>query len=394
MLPTIHTIADSILLRKSLKWKDCPAAEKMPLDCKSLYNRFELFLNKTLPDLIHKKHKSKSTQNYLTNLVCIKETLDAHPWCIPCNLNKQEHKTFLMDLDFYLMLSGILIKARRMFKGFLCGAQIPSCVRILPKFSSNPKKVQQVYNQLKSSPWRISIENYYLQNKYLKLIYENEKLCESISAEHILAKPIKLLNEAFNTLPTNFEHEKYLNHHLKDINNLLKRLNDNQEEEDVWLEYRQLISEPIVLGLGSKELCRLYMQQLNQQYNLSGNSINSEIGFIKNQLCRSKMLFKDKIIKTNNGINFLNDLKSQIHKLTDLSPDMPFIEWNHNPKDFIKSLQQIISKGYLTIKGNNDLQPIMQVISRFVKVKKQNNTGNLSYSTLLTYLRKANTGEL
>ncbi len=394
MLATIHIIADSILIRKSLKWRNCTSADKMPLECKSLYNRLDQFLNDSLSDIIHKKRKIKNTYHYLFNLISVKESMDIHPCSIPCNLNKQELQIFLQDMDFYLMLSGILIKARNLYKGFIEEANFPSCIRILPVFNSNPKKIKQVYNMLKPSQWKLLVENYYLQNRYLKTLFHTEKLCESMSVEPFLLRPLNALNEAFRTLPTNADNEHILIHNLNDINKLLIRIKDNHSEQDVWIEYRQVITEPLVLGIGYKDLCELYIQQLQLQNNLTANTINSEIVFIKNQLSRAHHLIEDNIVKSNNGINLLNHLQLKVNKLTILNPTSQFLEWNHNPKDFVKKLHRVISSGYITLKGNSDIQPILEVISRFVRVKKQNHTGNLSYATLLTYFKKANTGEL
>jgi len=99
-------------------------------------------------------------------------------------------------------------------------------------------------------------------------------------------------------------------------------------------------------------------------------------------------------IKSNNNHIQLTNILIQLKESTCHKTDFQYLEWNHNPKDFVKKLHQMITKGYITLKGNNDLKPIIEIFNQFIKVKKQNNSGNLSYDSLLTYFKKANTGEL
>jgi len=66
----------------------------------------------------------------------------------------------------------------------------------------------------------------------------------------------------------------------------------------------------------------------------------------------------------------------------------------HNPKVFVKSIQSAINNGYITLKGNSDMKPIIEFISNFVKVKKQNNSCHLTLDSLRSYFKKDKTGEL
>ncbi len=394
MLVSIHAIANSILIRKALKWKNCKTTENLNFDCVSIYNNLDDYLSKSLSQIIKKKHKVKDTCKYLSNLIGIKESLDTYAWKIPCNLTAEEQHIFLHDLDFYLLLSGILIKARTLLKGYLPNCQTPSCIKLLPQFSSNPKKVKQTIHLLQESPWCISVENYFLQNLYLKLLNDYEKMNEFINTEHIIFKPFKKLEEAYNTIPETVVHENILQYNLKDSYLLINRIVDGAKEPDLWNEYRQIISEVIVLGVGSKSFFKLYINLLQQQSKTAEISIQSEITFIKKQIKRAKQFNQDMGIKSNKNLVQLNNILIQLKEMTRYTPQIQCLEWNQNPKEFVKKLHSLITNGYITLKGNNDIKPIVDIFNQFIKVKKQNSKGTLTYDSLLTYFKKMNTGEL
>ncbi len=394
MLASIHTIAGSVLMRKALKWKNLNTKDDLAFDCDFIYNHLDNYLNESLSQIIHKKHKTKDICNYLSNLYGIKESLDTYPWKIPCNLTCEEQKIFLHDLDFYILLSGVLIKARNLLKGYLPDYKTPSSTKLLPLFSSNPKKVKQTIHLLNESSWRSLVENYFMQNNYLSLLNDFEKMNEYIAVEHIIYKAYKKLEEAFNTLPATIIHENILQYNLKDAYQLICRIADSLDDTDLWNEYRQIITEVIILGVASKPFFELYIHLFQQQHQTSKGSIQSEIIFIKNQIKRAKQFNRDMAIKSNKNLVQLNNILLQLKEMTIINSQNQILEWNHNPKEFVKKLHQMISNGYLTLKGNSDIKPIFDIINQFIIVKKQNNSGNLSYDTLLTYFKKANTGEL
>ncbi len=394
MLASIHTIADSILLRKSLKWKNIGSTENINFDCIAIYDHMDQLIKECLSHILQKKNNIKDVCNYLFNLIGIKESLDNYAWTIPCNLTSEEYNIFLHDLDFYLLLSGSLINARNLLKGYIPGHKTPSCIRLLPQFNSNPRKVKQTISLLEDTPWRRKVDNYYLRNNYLKVLNDIVKINEYIPSEHILYLPLKNLIVAFNSLPATTEHENVLLSNICDIYQLIKRIYDNSKEPDLWNEYRQLITEVMLLGYGSKSIYDLYFQLFQQYKNTSISAIQSEIIFIKKQLKRVKQFNRDMNIKSNNNHIQLSNILIQLKESNCHKANIQYLEWNHNPKDFVKKLHQMIAKGYITLKGNNDLKPIIEIFNQFIKVKKQNNSGNLSYDSLLTYFKKANTGEL
>ena len=134
MFALIHTISDNIIIRKSLKWTNLSADKEETFDCTNIYVQMESFMNKNLNKLSCNKTKLNLIEKCLRNLLSVKNSLDETPWSIPYHVNENERSIFLKDLDFYLMISGVLLKSCALFKGFIPKHHCPPTSAILPFF--------------------------------------------------------------------------------------------------------------------------------------------------------------------------------------------------------------------------------------------------------------------
>ncbi|MCW3804848.1 hypothetical protein [Plebeiibacterium marinum] len=399
MLTSIHTITDSIIIRKSFKWKNNIFNNKPLLDCKDLYNKMESLLEKYLNKIAQLKMKSTNICMYISNLYSVKRRLDETPWNIPCNLNADENKIFLQDLDFYMMISGILLKANNLFNGFIDKCKSLSVLQMLPIFNGHPRRIRETLSQLPKSKWFYSIMYQREKSIFLNEINTLENLTSNTKMSQDIVIPIQNILNTFNTPTLNQEEEEHRTGILQRINSLSNQFNGTKPDlnDNTWNILKQMLTETMCVN-PDPGLTRDYINCINMLKAKEDMHITKEVKYIKALI---KSLHKAQLKNKHHQPDAIKQLQLIYDKLLEYkeetkegSPCGKFIEWTQNPKDFVKKMHALIANGCISIKGNSDTIPIVEVLSKFVKVRKQNNSGTISPNSLLTYFKKASTGDL
>lgn len=401
MLATIHAITDQILMRRSIKWRGIHAEDDSFIDCQKLYLNWEKFIYQNQDKLVSGKKKAALIQQCISNLSSVKNKLNQTPWSIPHHLNPKEYKIFINDLDFYLMTCGILIKSCDVFKGFIANHDLPAQTSMLPQFSSNPKRVNQALSILPESKWRNMIFICRHHNKYLSELVEFEKHLDKAAPQTGLYILLHKIYTIWQTPFANQFEEDYKKSIIQNINMRLKGFSSFPEILNI--QHRRLVraifARIIMYGeVTVGKMIPIYMELIQQLLAEYPIYIHSEILFFKKQEKHLNTLDSTKLrlnrmahFHFDETIALLNEFKMTYPSF---STHQTFIIWTHNPKAFVMMIHNAINDGYVSLRGNNDIKPIIEFLYKFVKVKKQNNSGVLSKSSLLTYFKKANSGEL
>ncbi|TLX71949.1 hypothetical protein E9993_19240 [Labilibacter sediminis] len=401
MLADIHSISDQIIIRKSLKWKGIHTTTGSLTDSRLLYDQLEKFIYHSFDQLVSNLENAAHVHKCILNMCSIKSRLNEIPWVVPNNLNSEEYNIFINDLNFYLMLSGTLLKSYSVFKGFISSDQFPALTKMLPIFGSHPKRVKQALTSIPDSPWLQTVHSFQENNKFLKAITELEKhtLKTNLNREFEI-----LLNQLLPTfsvqLYTQYE-EQHKTRVIIDINERFKPFDTIPKQLNIG--YRNLVravfSALLIYGDGiSSKLIPVYFSLMGKFLSNNYFHIKAEIHYFKKLQKQVGHLTKN-ILHINPMLTIhLYDILSQLNQLKSVTEPISiqntFITWTHNPKAFVKMIQDAINDGYISLKGNSDVKPIIEFLCNFVQVKKQNNSGVLTMSSLLTYFKKANSGEL
>ncbi len=398
MITSIHNITDSIILRKSFRWKSAIINDDQIINCNSIYHRIEKLMEAKLQKLSLKKNKFNVIPCIL-NLYSVKKRLEETPWVIPGNLNQEENRSFLQDLDFYLMISGSLLKIHNLFSGFISKCKSLSVLQMLPVFDSHPKRVRQVLCLLDDSKWVQYIMYSQENNRYLKELNDLEIIIHSKQSDSVLYYSLSEIYRVFNSQPLNLKDEEDKSRLLAKINLYLKGIVCTQKDLD--MQSWKLLKQALLMAMQADENCELdkeYIRCIEILSEIEGFSYTNEIKFIKKALKKEQAKTRSKKQCNTNYIAALDMVKDYLvtrHNQMNLENDNGrYIEWTHNPKEFVKSIHTLISKGYLSVKGNSDVLPIIEILSKFVKVRKHNDSGNLGFNSLMTYFKKASVGDL
>ncbi len=400
MLALIHTISENIIIRKSLKWTNLSVDKDETFDCANIYAQMESFMNKNLNKLSCNKTKLNLIEKCMQNVLSVKNSLDQTPWSIPNHVNDNERSIFLKDLDFYLMISTILLKSCSLFKGFIPKHHCPPISMILPVFASNKKRVNQVVSCLNNSKWKQSV-NYYMQNsQYLNALEELEIQLKKPNYNKEINQLQQLLIHNFSVLPETQLDEYYKTITIKELNKHFKLLKviPNQISNNEWKAVRYLISVLIMHSEDVEPIVSIYQNLRKSLTEKNELNVKAEKQFFRKQIQLINKLSHKKVEINPLALNTCTEIFEELNiSKTVAIPGLAqetYLEWIHNPKVFVTYLQSAITNGYITLKGNADMKPIIEFISTFVKVKKQNNSGNLSVDSLISYFKKASTGEL
>ncbi len=400
MLALIHTISENIIIRKSLKWSNLSVDKDETCDCANIYAQMESFMNKNLNKLSCNKTKLNLIEKCMRNVLSVKNSLDQTPWSIPNHVNDNERSIFLKDLDFYLMISAILLKSCSLFKGFIPKHHCPPISMILPVFASNKKRVNQAVSCLNNSKWKQSV-NYYMQNsQYLNALEELEIQLKKPNYNKEINQLQQLLIHNFSVIPETQLDEYYKTITIKELNKYFKLLKviPNQISNNEWKAVRYLISVLIMHSEDVEPIVSIYQNLRKSLTEKNEFNVKAEKQFFRKQIQLINKLSHKKVEINPLALNICTEIFEELNiSKTVAIPGQAqetYLEWIHNPKVFVTYLQSAITNGYITLKGNADMKPIIEFISTFVKVKKQNNSGNLSVDSLISYFKKASTGEL
>ncbi len=400
MFALIHTISDNIIIRKSLKWTNLSADKEETFDCTNIYVQMESFMNKNLNKLSCNKTKLNLIEKCLRNLLSVKNSLDETPWSIPYHVNENERLIFLKDLDFYLMISGVLLKSCALFKGFIPKHHCAPTSAILPFFASNKKRVHQAIGNLHNSKWVQTVQFYMQNSSYLKALEELEIHLKKPNYNQQVIQLQQLLLQTFSVLPETQLDEYYKTIAVKELNKQFKSLNaiPKHISSGEWKAIRYIITVLMLYSDDLELIASSYSTLKTHLIEQHDFNTKTEKQFFKKQISLTNKLIHKKVNINSQTINLFTEIYDELNNAKSLAKSKPdpesYIEWIHNPKVFVTYLQSAIANGYITLKGNADMKPIIEFISTFVKVKKQNNSGNLSVDSLLSYFKKASAGEL
>ncbi len=399
MFALIHSISNNIIYRKSLKWKNISSDDHETFECTDIYQQMESFMNKSLNKLTCNKTKLTLIEKCLQNVLSVKNNLDRTPWSIPWQLKEADYSVFLKDLDFYLMISGLLLKSCSLFKGFIPKRHCPPISKILPLFASNSKKVQQTISQLPNSKWIQTIHFYQQNNEYISALEQLEIQLRKPNYNKDAIKLTQLVFETFSVWPETRLDESYKTKAIKELNKHFKYFNaiPKQISHKEWKAIRYAITTLLLYAEDTETVTHIYYS--TKQCLIANNEFNNkeEKHFFKKQIEETQRLLTKKIEVNAQALYTMTDIFEELDAITGTHKQEnqeAYIEWCHNPKVFVKSIQSAINNGYIKLKGNTDTKPIIELISTFVKVKKQNKTGNLTFDSLLSYFKKASTGDL
>ncbi len=398
MITSIHNITDSIIIRKSFRWRSSIINDEQIINCNSIYHRIEKIMEGKLQKLSLKKNKINVVPCIL-NLYSVKRRLEETPWIIPGNLNPDESRSFLQDLDFYLMISGTLLKIQSLFSGFVSKCKSLSVLQMLPVFESHPKRVRQTLILLDDSKWLQYVLHHQENNRYLNELNYLEIKVFTVHSDSILNNILTEIYRVFNSEPIHLKDEEEKADLLSRVNQYLKGITIQHQNLDMhsWKH----VKPALLLAMQADEKGELYKEYIRCLENLSDadgyryahemKSINRALKKEHGKNAHKHNANPDYIVSLEGIKEYL--LTNETLKNAD-DTEGRFIEWTHNPKEFVKSIHALISKGYLSVKGNSDVLPIIEILSRFVKVRKQNDSGNLGFSSLITYFKKASVGDL
>jgi len=395
MLVQLHHIANEIILRKSIKWK----GEITPTNDNNthveLFAGLEKQMDVYLSEIMSGKTKAKSVVKCLKNIYSIKQRLDEPAWHEPTNLNTDEYKVFLNDLDFYMLLSGVLLKCNDLFCGYLSQADSLSCVQMLPVIKFNPKRVKLILQSLPESIWLKTILFHRNHSAYINEMVMFEKLVQHIPHNHLFYDLMNQSVTALCKLPVCQLEEQIRLRALKEINSVL---NLGDGVKDNWEACRTIIVGSILLGTELEKTSSAYLNSFMNQPEVNKDKIKYELDELELEIQQlSNNENKDNVLVRSciKSLKFIKHKLNQLNKAKKNSePIKPLLEWSYSPKEFVKRLQEMISKGYVNIKGCTDVKPIVEYICKFVKVRKQNDSGSMELSSLLSYFKKAKTGDL
>ncbi|MCW3789744.1 hypothetical protein [Plebeiibacterium sediminum] len=371
MLALIHTISDNIIFRKSLKWTNLSVDKEETFDSTNIYVQMESFMNKYLNKLSCNKAKPNLIEKCLRNLLSVKNSMDETPWSIPCHINDNEKSIFLRDLDFYLMISGVLLKSCALFKGFIPKHHCPPISAMLPSFASNKKRVLQAINCLNSSKWKQTVTLYMQNSQYLKALDDIQIHLRKPNYNQELSQLQQLLLHTFSVLPETQIDEYYktiaineLNKHFKSLKAIPKQISNIE-----WKAIRCIITVLIQYSADAEPIVSIYHNIREGLIKNSDFNVKAEIQFFKKQIQYINKLTHKKVKINPLALNICTDILEDLNFLkTNAKPGQiqeAYLEWRHTPKVFVSYLQSAIANGYITLKGNADMKPIIEFISTF-----------------------------
>lgn len=397
MLSELHKIAEDVRYRKNMKWTVC-VCEDVPYDINQLYKNIDTAMYQWLDELAVGAINKERIVNQLHNICLLKQSLDMPPWSAPPTHNITTSNWFIYDFQFYLMLSALLIKACTLFEGFCDDAMYPSTLSLIPWLNMSQRKQDALIQTIDNgNKWVYTISNYQQQSKYIGSLNQLEKSFLLLPGSFKLYPYLKHMYNELNKPMCHREAENYQHRIILKIISQIK----NQDDYNNWQNIRTTLS----LGILTSYLSNItsdeffYLNSESSQPFINEAELIEETNFwqsISNtalEIIPDSIPFKPEIIFTMRRIIQSLQQRRTNHFHQSIAPDHT-LEWIHHPHDFVKLLQPAIAKGYIQLKGTNDLEPIVNYLLKFIHVRKKNNNGVLAPKSILSYFKKANCGDL
>ena len=393
MLYQLFRLAIPLLERKTTNWQDISQFEVVPV--LQLQKEFSEELFRCLQQLeegsitwsyVYKKYRS---------LEKLKQLLDEEPWCKPATQVAERMSCFVNDLLIYLMICSLLQQATMLFHGFLHKDRHPSSMALYHRVKHSNSWLLTAFSKHRMDyVWLRQL----LNQEAPCLLQEKLKLQKLIKKGPLPACLVQLVRDTWKPLtafPKNRNHEYLQLQDMRDLNRYLQRFQQHSQ----WEAIRDIIHacllrnenlsffvEDYVLLLRKYQLAQYYDDELSywkQARKQFMAAHNNELM----QLSPSYRLYNS-IIQTCKTLQ-LNQSSSTCRQLCHYQ-----VDWIGHPITLLRLLHPLISNGQLLINGACDFNSIAQFIAAIGRVRKVRSNGYLSESSLLTYMKKLNNGDI
>jgi hypothetical protein len=382
-----------IIERKQQRWQGPFPANPLPIS--QLQQAFteqqfkclqQLEQGQTTWTVVYKKYRS---------LLKLKHSLDEQPWLKPSTRQADTMCWFVHDLLFYLMLVHLCRQATFLFDGFFEKAQLPS--------------QSALYHRVKhSSQWLLNCFSRHVPECHWidKVLNSAEPPCAAqlrklqllIRQTHLPAPLRSLLQEAlkhFEAQPEGAAYEYFLLCEMKTLCSHLTRLGQRQQ----WATVREIIHLCLATTDNTGFVISDYIQLL--QACQAEIDMEGEYHYWK----QAKKHYREAhTIETLHALPSYRLYQEIIrHCKQQKEQKMPEtcrhlchfnLDWTGHPLTLLRYLHPIISKGQLLINGSNDLSVFARFLSALGRIRKVRTKGHLTESSILTYLKKLNCGDI
>ncbi|MBS2214024.1 hypothetical protein KEM09_21630 [Carboxylicivirga mesophila] len=393
MLYQLYRLAIPLLERKKSNWQDISQLEVVPV--LQLQEEFSEELFQCLQQLEEASINWSYVYHKYRSLQKLKLLLDEDPWCKPATKEADRMSCFVHDLLIYLMICSLLQQATILFQGFLESDQQPSSMALYHRVKHSNSWLLTVFSKyLPDGDWLRQL----LHQQTPCLLREDHQLHKLIKNGSLPACLIQLVRDTWEPLtacPENRNYEYLLLQDIKDLNRYLIRFRQHHRWETLRdiihacllrSESHSFFVEDYVLLLRKYQSAKYYKDELDYWKQAKKQFMaahNSELI----QLTPSYRLYK-RIIQTCKALQS-DQTKDDCRQLCQYQ-----IDWIGHPITLLRLLHPLISKGQLLINGACDLSTFARFIASLGRVKKVRSDGYLSESSLLTYLKKLNSGDI
>ncbi len=393
MLYQLYRLAIPLLERKKTNWQDLSQLEVVPV--LQLQQEFSEELYTCLQQLEEETINWSYVYNKYRSLQKLKLLLDEAPWCKPATQQADRMSGFVHDLLIYLMICSLLQQATILFQGFLDTNQQPSAIGLYHRVKHSNKWLLNCFSKyMPESDWLRQL----LNQEAPRLLQEDDQLHKLIKKVSLPVCLIHLVHDTWEPLtafPENRSYEYLLIQDIKDLNRYLVRFRQHHQ----WEALREIIHACLMRSESHSFFVEDYVLLL-QKYQ-SASNYKDELQYWKQakkqfvaahnseliQLTPSYRVYK-RIIKTCKSLQ-TDRTNNTCRQLCQYQ-----IDWIGHPITLLRHLHPLVSKGQLLINGACDLSTFARFISSLGRVKKVRSEGYLSDSTLLTYLKKLNSGDI
>jgi len=393
MLPQLHRLSIPVIDRKEIKWLNCKTFEAYPIQ--ELHQAFTDELFNILENLEQEKVSWTNIHPRFKSLLKLKMQLDEVPWHKPPVHDHSTMSCFAHDLMFYFMITSLVNQATVLFEGFFNDDQIPSITCLYHRVKHSNKWLTAIYTKhIPECSWIEKLLNQ-AESPYME---QYQKMQRLIKAKQLPELVQALLHDHLNTLeilPETRSYEMVLLRKLIVINSYIERFVLFKQ----WSVLRELIHTCLTTAYVNTLIIDDYMM-LIQSYNVTINYVE-EHRFWKEALKQyeqshtyhtvvllpSHRLYKQIIQVCKNQSH--QQAPSECRQLCKYD-----LDWIGHPFTLLRLLHPIICRGQLLINGSSDLSSLARFITSLGRIKKVRQNGHLADSSILTYLKKMQSGDI